>query len=128
MATNIVTTVNDVPGTLELDGGKFRDELLNFAGAATVKKGTILARITASGKLTPYVIGGSLGAGVPVAILTFDVARASAGDEAIRALVAGAVNKNRLIVQADGNGSNITNAILDQLRAEGIVPIDVASI
>lgn len=127
MATNIVTTPIDPPGTLELHDGEFRDEVLNFAGAATYKKGTILGRL-ANGKLTPFVIGGSGGAEVPKAVLTFDVTRASAGDETVRVAVAGKLNKNRLIVHADGNGSNLTNAILDQLRDYGIVPLDVAQI
>lgn len=125
---NMVITNIETSQLIELHGGEFRDELLVFAGAGTVKKGTILARVTASGKLTPFVIGGANGAEVPKAILTYDVTRAGAGDEPIRALVKGVVNKNRLIVHADGTGANITNAHLDQLRDYGITPVDVANL
>lgn len=124
---NIDVTQIDV-GNIALRNESFRDEILNFAGAHTCVKGTLLARITASGKLTPYVVGGSGGAGVPVAVLTYEVAATGAGDVAIRALVAGEVNRNRLVIDADGDGHNITNAILDQLRDYAIQAIDVAAL
>lgn len=121
---NLTVTNNDL-GSVILKDAQFRDELLVFAGAATVVEGTILARVTASGKLTPFVIGGAGGAEIPKAILTYDVTAAGAGDEAIRAGVSGGYRKERLIVDADGDGSNITDAILDQLRDYGLVSIDV---
>jgi len=127
MPSMVITNV-ETSTVLELEGGQFRDELLIFAGAGTVKRGTILARVTASGKLTPFVIGGSLGAEIPKVVLTYDVTRAAAGDEPVRAMVKGTVNKNRLIVHADGTGANITNAILDLLRDYGITPVDVANL
>ena len=121
---NLTVTNNDL-GSVILKDAEFRDELLVFAGAATAVEGTILARVTASGKLTPFVIGGAGGAEIPKAILTYDVTAAGAGDESIRAGVSGSYRKERLIVDADGDGSNITDAILDQLRDYGLVPIDV---
>lgn len=127
MATSIVTT-NEPYGNIELHGGEFRDELLVFAATDTFVKGTILGRITASGKLAPFATGASNGSEVPVAVLTYDVSRVGAGDVAIRALEKGVVNKNRLVIDADGDGSNITNAILDQLRDMGIVALDVAEL
>jgi hypothetical protein len=123
---NIQTTTHYYSsGHIELQDGQFRDELLVFAAADTFLKGTILARVTASGKLTPFVVGGTGGAETPRCVLTYDVVRTTAGDEPIRALVKGEVNKNRLIIDADGNGNNITAAILDQLRDYGITPVDV---
>lgn len=121
---NLTVTNNDL-GSVILKDAEFRDELLIFAGAGTVVEGTILARVTASGKLTPFVIGGAGGAEIPKAILTYGVTAAGAGDESIRAGVSGSYRKERLVVDADGDGSNITNAILDQLREYGLVPIDV---
>jgi hypothetical protein len=53
------------------------------------------------------------------------VTSAGAGDVPTRALVAGVVDKNRLIIDADGNGSNIDSAVLDELRAFGITSLDV---
>lgn len=122
----VTTTTVDTGAVIALHHEEFRDELLTFAGAGTVLKGTLLARTTATGKLTPFVVGGAGGAGVAVALLTYDVVATGAGDIAVRALVRGVVNKNRLIIHADGNGVNITNAILDGLRDYGITPVDVA--
>lgn len=121
---NLTITNCDI-GNVVLEGADIRDELLTFAGAATVLEGTILARDSVSLKLVPYVIGGVTNEnGIPKAVLTYDVTAAGAGDEAVRAMVGGKVRKERLIVDADGDGSNITDAILDQLRDYAIIPID----
>lgn len=82
--------------------------------------------VAANGKMVPFVIAGAGGAQVPSQILTYDVVAAGAGDVAIRAGVAGKYRKERLVVDADGDASNITDAILDQLRDYGLVPIDVS--
>ena len=112
-------------GSVERADGKFRDELLTFAGAATVIAGTILARDSVSLKLVPYVKGGVTNEnGIAKAVLTFDVVAAGAGDESIRALVDGEVNKDRLVIDADGDGSNIDAVELDGLRDFNITPID----
>ena len=60
-----------------------------------------------------------------MAVLTYEVTRTSGGTERIRALVYGEVNKDRLIIDVDGDGSNITAAILDELRSAGIMATDV---
>jgi len=88
--------------------------------------GTII--VAADGKLVPFAIAGAGGEQNPIAVLTYDVSRGSGGDEAIRALVAGEVNKTRLIIDADGDGSNITDAILDALRSAGPVATDVTQL
>lgn len=119
---NITTTQVDL-GAVALENPKFADDVFTAAGAKTFKAGTILARDSASLKLVVYAIGGvTNGNGIPKAILTYDVVAAGAGDIPIRALISGVVNSTRLIVDADGTGANITKAILDQLRAESIVP------
>jgi hypothetical protein len=124
MATLTTTSINI--GSPALGDEVLRDELLTFAGAATVLAGTILARDSVSLKLVPYVKGGSTNQnGIPKALVTYDVTAAGAGDVPVRAMIAGKVNKTRLIINADGNGSNIDNAVLDQLRAEAIIPVDV---
>lgn len=81
--------------------------------------------VVANGKMVPFVIGGVAGAGIPKTVLTYGVTAAGAGDESIRNLVSGEVRKEKLIIDADGDGSNITDAILDQLRDYEITPIDV---
>ena len=80
--------------------------------------------VVANGKLVVFAIAGLGGAQFAVALVTYDVVAAGAGDEAIRAFVGGEVKKERLIIDADGDGSNITAAILDQLRDYSIIPID----
>lgn len=116
-------TTNIDLGNVCLGDNVFQDELLTVGGAVTVKAGTILARDSVSLKLVPFVIGGSTNQnGVPKAVLTYDAASGGAGDIKVRALVAGRVKKNRLIEDGDGNGSNLTAAHFDLLRAVGIFP------
>ena len=127
MATMDVTTIK-YANSIAIDGDAYgsRDEVLVFAGAGTVLRGTLLGRVTATGKLKPLATAAVDGSQNAVAVLTYDVTAAGAGDVAIRALVKGQVNRNRLIIALDGNGTNITPAILDQLRDYGITPVDVA--
>lgn len=226
-----LTVTNIDRGNVILEGGKFRDELLKFAGAGTVVEGTILARkavvtaavvaadvgntgngtvtlaaagigstiplpgayvlrcsavvtnggvfdladpdgvvvasglsltvgagsvtvfivagltftvtegstdfiigdeftitFTADGTLTPFVIGGVGGAQTPIAVLTYDVTATGAGDVSMRDMVTGSVRAGRLVIDADGDASNITDAILDQLRDYTLVAIDVQNL
>lgn len=81
--------------------------------------------VAADGNLTPFVIAGAGGAQIPKAVLTYDVTAAGAGDESIRDMVSGSVRAERLIIDADGDASNITDAILDQLRDFSLISIDV---
>lgn len=81
--------------------------------------------VAADGNLIPFAIAGAGGAQVAKAILTYDVTRTGSGDEPIRAMISGSVRKERLIIDADGDGSNITDAILDELRDFSIVSTDV---
>lgn len=81
--------------------------------------------VVANGKLIPFAIAGVGGAQIPKTVLTYDVTAAGAGDEAIRSMISGQVRKEKLIIDADGDGSNITDAILDELRNYGITPVNV---
>jgi len=81
--------------------------------------------VAADGKLVPFATDGAGGAQIPKAVLTYDVVAAGAGDESIRDMVSGSVRAERLIIDADGDASNITDAILDQLRDYSLVSIDV---
>lgn len=124
MANLTITNVD--LGSVILKDGEFRDDLLTFAGAATVVEGTILARDSVSLKLVPFVKGGVTNEnGIPKAVLTYDVTAAGAGDESIRDMVSGSVRAERLIIDADGDGSNVDAAVLDQLRDYSLVSIDV---
>ena len=124
-----ITIENVDLGNVVLDSGEFKDDLLTFGGAGTVVAGTILARDSVSLKLVPYVIGGSTNEnGIPKTVLTYDVTATGSGDVAVRSLISGKVRKERLVVDADGDDSNITNAILDQLRSYSIVPVSVTEL
>ncbi|MBW1725972.1 MAG: hypothetical protein JRJ62_00040 [Deltaproteobacteria bacterium] len=122
-----ITNVNI--GDSILSDAKFRDELLTFAGAGTVLAGSILARDSVSLKLVPFVKGGVANEnGIPKTIVTYDIVAAGAGDESIRAGVAGSYRKERLIIIADGDDSNIDSVVIDQLRDYGLIPQNVTEL
>lgn len=121
-----LTITNLDTGSVIAESGNSRDELLTVAAAGTIAAGTILARSTSTDKLVIFVKGGTTaGNGIPKAVLTYDVVAAAAGDETIRALVSGTVRKERLIIAADGDASNVDDVVLDQLRDYNIDAKDV---
>jgi len=124
MADPVITNVD--LGSVIFDGGVFRDELLTFAGAGTVLEGTILARDSVSELLVPFVKGGVANEnGIPKALVTFDVVATGAGDVPIRAAVGGNFRKERLVIDADGDDSNVDDVVLDELRDYGLFATDV---
>ena len=124
MANSTITNLN--LSSLILKDGEFRNDTLTLAGALTVAAGTILARDSSTLKLVPFVKGGSTnGNGIPKAILTYAVTSTGAGDTPIRDMVSGSVRAGLLVIIADGDASNVDNAVLDQLRAYSLVSIDV---
>ena len=127
MPDPVITNLN--VGNVIWKSGEFRDDLLTFAGAATLLAGTILARDSVSLKLVPFVKGGATNEnGIPKAVLTYAVTAAGAGDEAIRDMVSGTVRGNLLVINADGDNSNVDAAVLDQLRDYTLVTIDVTEL
>lgn len=124
MSNITVTDVN--AGSVELRDGEFEDGVLDIASAGTFKEGLILARDSVSLKFVPFVKGGSSNEnGIPKAVLPYALVADTSADQRIRALIAGVVNLNRLVILADGDASNVDNAVKDQLRSFGIVPLDV---
>ena len=122
---NTIATPNDLSAVIVKDA-EFRDDLLTFTGADTYVEGTILARDSVSLKLIAFVKGGIANEnGIPKAILTYDVAAAGAGDKNIRAGVSGVYRKDKLVIDADGDDSNVDNAVMDELRNYGLIPLDV---
>jgi hypothetical protein len=123
--SNITITNNDL-GNVILKDAQFRDGAVTFAGAGTLAEGTILAVDSVSLKFVPFVKGGATNEnGIPKAILTYDVTAAGAGDIQSRVGVAGSYRKERLVIDADGDATNVDQAVIDQLRDYGLVPIDV---
>ena len=86
---------------------------------------TATLTVAADGKMVPYAIAGAGGAQIPKAILTYDVTATGAGDESIRDMVSGVVRAEKLVIDADGDASNITDAILDQIRTYTLISLDV---
>ena len=121
-----MTVTNCDTGNVILSNTQFDDGLLTFTGAGTVKSGTLLARDSVSGKFVPFVKGGTTnGNGVVKAIMTYDVTATGAGDKSIRPAIAGEFRKERLIIAADGNATNVDAAVLDAMRDYGLVAISV---
>jgi len=75
-----------------------------------------------SGKSVPFEKDGVGGAQVPKRVLTYDVTAAGAGDVAIRSMVSGMVRLERLVIDSDGDASNVDKAVVDQLRDYAIIP------
>ena len=124
-----LTITNQDFGSVILKEGQFRDDELTFTGADVYAAGTILARDTATGKYIAFVKGGSTnGNGIPKAVLTYSVTATGAGDITIRDMVSGSVRKARLIIDADGDATNVDFAVIDALRDFTLVTIDVTEL
>lgn len=101
-----------------------QDAVINFAGADVLKPLTLLARHTGTLKLQIYVKGGvSNGNGVPVALTLGEVVATGVGDVPVRAIFGGSVVQERLVIDAQGDGSAVDATVLDLLRSTGIRPV-----
>ncbi len=97
-----------------------RDETLT-ATIKTYPVGTLLARNTSTLKLIPFVKGGnSNGNGIINSVLTAELVATAAQDYGVSVMIAGQVDKDLLIINADGNASNVDAAIVDELAKMGI--------
>ena len=114
----LVTTFNEAGLTMAITEGS-----TDFVAGDTFTMVVVL-----NGKMVPFVIGGVAGAGIPTEVVTYPVVAAGAGDEPIRGMISGEVREEKLIINADGDGSNITAAILDQLRSAGITSVSVTEL
>src|SRR6187455_2840287 len=111
----VTKTTNDNGGVIA-PGFKeqTRPELITFGGGATLLAGTILARDTSTQKMVVYVKGGvANGNGVPDVVLLYPVTAAGAGDVMSDVLISGGVRKERLVINADGNDTNIDGIVID---------------
>jgi len=84
--------------------------------------------VVADTDLVPFAVAGVGGACIPCAVLTYPLSAASGADYPIRPLVSGKVRREKLIIDADGDGDDITKAQLDTLRSFGIVAVSVAEL
>lgn len=124
MANIIITNLNI--GNVVLKSGESEDGALVFAGAATIKEGTILARDSVSLKFVPFVKGGTTNEnGIPKAVITYEVIATGAGDIQVRVLISGVVRKELLVIDADGDDTNVDAKVRDQLRDYNIDVVNV---
>jgi len=121
MSNIAITNVDNA--SLELANVVYEDDTIASAGADVLAVGTILARVTATGKLGLYATGGAGGLGVPVAVLPTKVTFTGAGDKNVKVIVGGEVRFSKLIIDVDGSNANITPAVRDALRLYGITSI-----
>ena len=97
-----------------------RDETLT-ATTKTYPVGTLLARDTSTLKLVPFVKGGTTnGNGVINSVLSAELVASASQDYNVSVMIAGQVDKDLLIIDADGNASNVDAAIVDELAKMGI--------
>jgi len=123
VATNLILTVGAGGSTVfETNGLQFTitDGTANFAVGDTAT-----LTVAADGKMVPFDKAGAGGAQTPKAVVAYEVVAAGAGDESIRAMVRGDVVLSRLVIDADGDATNVDNAVIDELRDYGIVAVSV---
>jgi hypothetical protein len=127
----MLVTNNDI-GDVNLFDTVFDDAVyVPTAADALDLAGTILGRITASGKLAPYTAAFTYGAGteVPIGVLHTDVqATSGPADENIRFIVSGRVREDELRIDSGAKGTGITEPIKDLLRDFGIVPLSAVEL
>ena len=124
------TTTNDnlIKGEVHFSEG----EAFTVVTATTYKAGTILARSSSTGKLIPFVKGGSTnGNDVAKLVLPEEVVATATGDvtiNAIKTAVYPGLDAGLLVIQADGDATNVDKAVLDGLRDYGIIASTFANI
>jgi hypothetical protein len=101
------------------------DEVLVMTLDQALTAGTVLGRVTASGKLLPYDSGAADGSQVPMAVLQYDVTATAAGDYPIRPVLGGKVRLDKLHAAAAPLVA-LTKAEQDALRTFAIfaIPVD----
>ncbi len=93
-----MTTTTNWPGKILIADDNYGPvrKTLTIAAGADLVSGTIMGRITASGKLTAYAAGNADGSENPVAVLMEDAAAAAGDAEAVTGF-AGVYKKDNVI-------------------------------
>ncbi|MCH9712757.1 MAG: head decoration protein [Proteobacteria bacterium] len=125
---NITITNNDL-GNVIVEGNADHDDIIVDAATRTIPAGTILARNATTLKLGPFVKGGTAAVnGVANSVLAYDLDIAAGVDTPIRVFQTGKVNFSRLIIDADGDNSNVDAEVKDALRSFGIETVSVSEL
>jgi len=124
---NMTATNVDAGRKVVLQSGPFRDDTFEATAAKEYPAGTIVARDSVSGRLVPFVAGGTTNEnGIPKGALVHAVdASGGTGNFQIRLMESGCLRFQDLIIDADGNNSNVDAAVIDQLRDYGLAVKDV---
>lgn len=126
--SNIVTTNVDLGSVLlNAENTVFNPAVITVPADTTLVEGTILAVDSVSLKYVPFVKGGTTNDnGIPKTVLTYDVQNTTGApvDTAARLPAAAEVYINRLVIAADGDNSNVDQAVIDQLRDYSIIPAE----
>lgn len=95
---------------------------LTFTAADTYVKGTILALDSSGLTYIAFVKGGSTNDnGTARAVLAEEVTVTAAGTAATTAIVGGEVFEDELVIDADGDASNVDAAVIGDLQDNNIV-------
>lgn len=125
---NVEITTNETNGIRILEP-VHKDDLVTFAAAGTLAAGTILARDSVSLELVPFVKGGTTNEnGIPKAVLGYELTAGAAGTLSARPIVGGRIRAADLVIDADGDATNVDAAVLDQLRDFGLVGLTTAQL
>ena len=105
----------------EANGQRSRENIIIESGAGIIAPGTVLGKVTATGKYIASAIGAADGSETPVAINIYG-ADASASDAAVSAIVRDAeVNGHCLVYHADRDQPAEKDAANAALGALGII-------
>lgn len=117
MANITITDINY--GSVAIGGEEFEDGVFPAAAAGVVPAGTVFEKAAGD-----YVFASATPtAGAPLAVLTYDLTVAGAGDIPVRLLVAGRVNRTRL--KLNGSALPVPQAVVDALRDFSIIALHV---
>ena len=105
----------------EANGQRSRENIVIASGAGVIAPGTVLGKVTASGKYLASAVGATDGSETPAAINIYG-ADASAADAEVSAIIRDAeVNGNRLVYHADRDDPAEKTAAHDALGLIGII-------
>lgn len=84
--------------------------------------GDVVTATVAAQSGTPlvlYDVDGTNGAQVPVAILPYEVVQTGSASVACSALIGGVVRQDKLVIDADGDATNVSDHVMDLLANAG---------
>jgi hypothetical protein len=122
--SNISITTNSPQGIVIWEP-VYEDDTFTAPGAETWAAGTVLGRITASGKLTKYTSGAADGSENPVAVLQDALEFTGAGDLPGRPIISGRVRRQDLVAHGVGP---LTIEEVDALRNYGIIALNTTQL